>query len=304
MAVNYLFLGQFGNFSVPSPHDIHMETITVLSTGLNFAGTMMIQFTWAYLGLSMDNFFITGNLATTLMAAQIALTGLENTYPDASFCYASSIALVYLFTAVLVWMFLYALCRVLEDTCGLPGHIKTRRIVFLILGYALPWSAIIPVSIMYTDNLINGRLCWLRGSVQWIFTGPLYFVCGFNFLVLLFLLGKRWQKDKDKEERVKISVRIGRFIMCFLAESQPLGFFWLFGLVPTNGYVTLPIHWIFVAIGGPQNLLMFFLFYCTHKTVLALLASHYEDTVAATLKEIQKRKAERGNVSSSYDDSD
>ncbi|XP_036359261.1 adhesion G-protein coupled receptor D2-like [Octopus sinensis] len=298
MSVMYVFLTQMGNYTVPEYHQPMMEKATVASIGCSFAGTMLIHFTWVYLGLGSDNFFISGNLATIVTTAQAGLMGLENTYPDKGFCIAATVAIVFLFTSAYSWMFLFACWKLADCTIGIHGSKHFRRIMYVIVGYGIPWAGIIPILLYYPDNLINGKICWLTEWTQWIFMGPVYCILGFNQLVLLLSLWNRWKKDCEKEERKSLKHKLTNLVVTFFGEMHLFGTTWLFGLIPLTGYSTLPFGWAFILLAGPQNFYMFFLYYCTHKDVLALLASHYEDTVEATLEEIKKKKAQRGGRSS------
>ncbi|KAJ8302549.1 hypothetical protein KUTeg_018945 [Tegillarca granosa] len=228
-----------------------MIKLTVTGCGFSFVGTMLTLCLLCFLPVGSDGMFILSNMSVSLLSAQIAFIGAENSNPNGMVCKSSTAILHYLFLCLQFSSLRYAL--------HLIGKLKPHNLIdksqkkftIILFVWGLPFLVVAITAILRGDTYGKDELCWLSNEhgTRWAFLGPVVIIQIINWIVFIMMLITRMVVDLKKNGNFLLAAKKQVLTACSLIPV--LGLTWSLGFSVTTGR-SMILQYLFVFFTSTQ----------------------------------------------------
>ncbi|XP_048752170.1 adhesion G-protein coupled receptor D1-like isoform X2 [Ostrea edulis] len=267
---SYTFLMDIGNTSLSDSDIATMVKLSITGSGFSLVGTMLSLCLICFLPVTSDGMFILINMNVSLIGAQLALIGAENSFESRMVCKTATAVIHYFFLA-LQFCFLSFGLHLLSKLKSLPFLDKAhKRMIFLFVCWIPAMVVVGLTAALRGDTYGLGTLCWLTADqgTRWAFVGPTLAIQLVNLNVFGLIMTTRFAMDIKRNYGFK---RVAKNQLLTAISLIPvLGLMWTLGLATTFG-ISKIIQYFFVALSSTQGMCIFLGHVMTNSNVRKLL---------------------------------
>ncbi|XP_078338615.1 adhesion G-protein coupled receptor D1-like isoform X2 [Crassostrea virginica] len=253
---SYTFLMDVGNVSLTDSEVTSLVKISVTGSGFSLVGTMLSLCLICFLPVTSDGMFILINMNISLIGAQLALIGAENSFESKMVCKTA--------TAVIHYFFLTLQFCSLSFGLHLLSKLKSPRFLEKfhkrVIVLAICWlPSMIVVGLTATlrgDTYGSGTLCWLTPDqgTRWAFVGPTLAIQLVNLNIFGLIMVTRFAMDIKRNYGLRRVLK--NQVLTAISLVPVLGLMWTLGLATTFG-VGKSVQYLFVAFCSTQGMWIF-----------------------------------------------
>ncbi|XP_033754109.1 adhesion G-protein coupled receptor D1-like isoform X1 [Pecten maximus] len=263
---NYMFLMEWENNTLTEWDEHNMIKMTVTGCGFSFVGLMLTLCLLCFLPLANDGLYIITNMCISMVAAQLAFIGSENTYPEKLLCKTATSILHYLFLCVHFSSLCFGVHLMTKLKAEHMMNKSLKRTWILLTCWGAPGVIVAITSVIRGDTYGTNKLCWLATAygTKWAFLGPVMVIQLINGAIFVIMMLTRMGADSKKGcSPVEV---IKQQVMTAISLIPCLGLMWSLGFAVTFG-TSKTVQYLFVVLAALQGLLIFLGHIMTHKQV-------------------------------------
>ncbi|XP_061162570.1 adhesion G-protein coupled receptor D1-like [Saccostrea echinata] len=267
---SYTFLMDVGNASLTDSEVSSMVKLSVTGSGFSLVGTMLSLCLICFLPVASDGMFILINMNVSLIGAQLALIGAENSFQSKLVCRTATAVIHYFFLTLQFCSLSYGL-HLLSKLKSLAFMERCHKRVTALFICWVPAMVVVGLTAaLRGDTYGTGSLCWLTAEkgTRWAFVGPTLAIQLVNLNVFGLIMTTRFAMDVKRNFGFR---RVAKNQLLTAMSLIPvLGLMWSLGLATTFG-ISRTTQYVFVALCSTQGMCIFLGHVLTNSHVRRLL---------------------------------
>lgn len=253
---SYTFLMDVGNATLTESEVASMVKLSVTGSGFSLVGTMLSLCLICFLPVTSDGMFILINLNISLIGAQLALIGAENSFESRLVCRTATAVIHYFFLTLQFCSLsfgLHLLSKLRSVTILERFH---RRVVVLAVCWVPAMVVVGLTATLRGDSYGSGSLCWLtpEQGTRWAFVGPTLAIQLVNLSIFGLIMATRFAMDVKRDYKLRRVLK--NQLLTAVSLVPVLGLMWTLGLATTFG-VAKSVQYMFVAFCSTQGMCIF-----------------------------------------------